>query len=413
MQKPVRWAEGRRLLFVVNEAYFFVSHRLAVARAARRAGFEVHVAAPVDHVWAPEDFDVTQLADEGFSFHPIPLNRRGINPLQDLQTLAALWRLSRRLRPDLVHNLTIKPVLYGGIVNRLLRTRGVVAAVPGLGQVFLLPGIRAALLRRLIVTLYRLSLNNPRSRVIVQNPDDGDRLLMFGAVAPARLALIRGSGVPLDQFALAEEEPGPPLVILPARLIWAKGIKEFVAAARRLRDEGIAGRFAILGDAKNDYPDAVSEAQLRRWHEEGVIEWWGRREDMPEVMRQCHVVCLPSKYGEGVPRVLIEAAATGRAIVTTDIPGCREIVRNDENGILVPPGDVEALSEALKRVLRDDALRRRFGTAGRKIAEHDFAIDSVVGKTFNIYRALLDADFSDNETTGAFSASASDSKARK
>jgi glycosyltransferase involved in cell wall biosynthesis len=377
------------LLYLVNEPYFFYSHRLPIARAAREHGFDVHIAAPDDHVWAPSDFDVDQFDAEGFHFHAIPLNRRGLNPFEDLKTVAALWRLLGELSPDLLHNVTIKPVLYGGILGRIRRTTGVVNAVPGLGHVFTSADHRSRLLRLLIGRLYRVSLGNPRCRAIVQNPDDGDALLRIGAIGTRRLILIPGSGVSMAEFTPAPEVDGPPLVILPARLIWAKGIAEFVEAARRLRRDGVAGRFALLGSANTDFPGAVPEAQLRQWHDEGVVEWWGRRTDMPQVYRQAHVVCLPSNYGEGVPRALIEAAAVGRAIVTTDIPGCRDIVRHGENGLLVATGDVDALAEALRRLLTDAAYRRQLGAKGRPIAEGEFTVESVVTQTLDIYHELL------------------------
>lgn len=410
MQEVKRWGEGLRLLYVVNEAYFFYSHRLPVARAARDLGFEVHIAAPANHVWAPTGFDVAQLRSEGFRFHPIPLSRRGLNPLQELRTVVALHRLLRTVRPNLLHNLTIKPVLYGGILARLLPSLGVVNAVPGLGHMFSSTSLGARLLQLLIVPLYRLSMGNPRCRTIVQNPDDGARLLKLGALPEQCLVLVRGSGVSMGEFSGAPESDDLPLVVLPARLIWAKGIAEFVEAARRLRGQGVAARFVLVGDAKKNYPGAVPEAQLRRWHDEGVVEWWGRREDMPEILRRSHVVCLPSDYGEGVPRVLIEAAAVGRAIVTTDVPGCREIVRHGENGLLVTAGDIDALTETLYCLLSDAEYRQRLGANGRRIAEGEFAVENVVARTLEIYRGLLATDDSD---ASASAASASSSKAKK
>lgn len=384
-----KWGAGRRLLFVVNETYFFYSHRLALARAAREAGFEIHVAAPADHVWAPDSFDITALAAEGFVYHAIPLYRRGINPLQDLRTFWALWRLYRRLRPSLIHHLTIKPVLYGGILARIMGDCGVLNAITGLGHIFSADSWRSKLLRGLIIRLYRLSLANRSSRTVVQNPDDGAQLVALGAISKNRVDLIRGSGVSLTEYTPHPESDGPALVILPARLIWAKGVGEFVAAAKQLRGEGLAARFALLGGAKKNYTGAVSEAQLRQIQDQGIVEWWGHREDMVDIYQQCHVVCLPTTYGEGVPRVLIEAAASGRAIVTTDVAGCRDIVVDGVNGRLVPPGDSAALADALRGLLQDAPLRRQLGAAGRDIARRGFSVESVVEQTLEVYRQLL------------------------
>ncbi len=377
-----------KLLYIVNESYFFMSHRLPIARAARAAGYQVHVAAPEDHVWAPEGFTVQALRDAGFAFHPIPLSRRGTNPWQEARTLIALWRLIRGLRPELVHLLTIKPLLYGGLAARLLGVPGVVAAVTGLGQVFVSSGATAGLLRRLAVMAYRVATGHPNGRVIVQNAGDMETLARSGAVKPERMVLIRGSGVSLSAFAPSPEPDGPPLVILPARMIWEKGVAEFVEAARLLRARGVEARFALIGDRKTSTPRAVPEPTLEKWSREGGVEWWGRRTDMARVFAGAHVVCLPSTYGEGVPKVLIEAAACGRPIVASDIPGCREITHQGENGLLVPPGDTEALAAALARLIENSDLRRRFGARGRELVEAGFSEDRVVRATLEVYRAL-------------------------
>ena len=377
-----------KLLYIVNESYFFMSHRLPIARAARAAGYQVHVAAPEDHVWAPEGFTVQALRDAGFAFHPIPLLRRGTNPWQEARTLIALWRLIRGLRPELVHLLTIKPLLYGGLAARLLGVPGVVAAVTGLGQVFVSSGATAGLLRRLAVMAYRVATGHPNGRVIVQNAGDMETLARSGAVKPERMVLIRGSGVSLSAFAPSPEPDGPPLVILPARMIWEKGVAEFVEAARLLRARGVEARFALVGDSKASNPRAVPQPTLEKWSREGGVEWWGRRTDMARVFAGAHVVCLPSTYGEGVPKVLIEAAACGRPIVACDIPGCREITHQGENGLLVPPGDTEALAAALARLIENSDLRRRFGARGRELVEAGFSEDRVVTATLEVYRAL-------------------------
>lgn len=377
------------LLFVVNEAYFFVSHRLAIAQAARGAGFSVHVASPLDHVWAPDDFRIGTLADHGITHHPIPLSRRGTNPFNDARTFAALFGLYRRLRPDIVHLLTVKPVLYGGLAARLAAVPAVAATITGLGQIFVAKGVRGSLLRACATTAYRLATSHVNAKVMFQNPEDLTRLTSLGAVCRSRTALIRGSGVDLTEFSPKPEPEGTMQVILPARMIWEKGIAEFVGAARQLKSEGIDARFALIGNTSPSNPSAVPEERLHQWADEAVVEWWGRREDMPDIMAQSHIVCLPSKYGEGVPKVLIEAAAAGRAIVTTDIPGCREMVRHDVNGLLVPPGDSQCLAKALRCLLSDPIRRARFGKAGREMAAAQFSIEQVVGSTLAAYDELL------------------------
>ncbi|MBM3516530.1 MAG: glycosyltransferase family 4 protein [Alphaproteobacteria bacterium] len=378
-----------RLLFVVNEAHFFASHRLAVAQAALDLGWEVHLAAPIDHVWAPRAFDIAAITRLGIIPHPLPLRRRGINPIEEARTLLALFALFRRLCPDLVHLITIKPVLYGGLAARAAGVPSMVAAVSGLGQVFTADGWHWAALSWLVCRLYALATAHGNGRVIVQNAGDRDVLIQRGAVARHRLEVIRGAGVSLEEFPVAPEPPGPPLIILAGRLLWEKGVGDFVAAARLLRARGVAARCVLVGDTHAAIASAVPRAQIERWASEGIIEWWGRREDMPAVLASCHVVCLPSRYGEGVPKILIEAAAVGRSIVASDTPGCREIVRHGETGLLTPPGDIAALAAALERLLGDAALRSAMGRRGHALVAAGFTTEAVVAQTMAIYERLL------------------------
>jgi len=381
----------RRILFVVNETYFFMTHRLPVARALLASGWEVHVAAPDDHVWAPVGFTVETLKTEGFHYHRIPLSRRGRNPFQEVRTLLSLWHLLRRLRPDMLHLLTIKPVIYGGLVARVARIPSVVSTITGLGQMFVEAGLATAMIRSLIIWLYRFALAHPNSRVIVQNSHDADVLIDAGAVDRQRVRLIRGSGVNLDDFTPTATPQGTTIVVLPARLIWEKGVGEFVAAAELLQQRECDARLALIGDTQKSNPRAVPRSQIEAWVANGTIEWWGRRTDMPEVFAQSAIVCLPTTYGEGVPKVLLEAAAAGRPIIASDIPGCREIVRHGENGILVPRSDPQALADAIFRLVNDHELRTRMGERGRKIAESDFGEAQVVEQTLGIYGEIMPA----------------------
>ncbi len=376
------------LLFVVNEAYFFVSHRLAIALEARRQGYDVHIAAPTDNVWAPEDYSVDELAGHGLTFHEIPISRRGTHPLQELRTFLALIRLYRRLRPDIVHHLTIKPNLYGGLAARLVGVPGAVYAITGLGQMFVATKGPLRIVRPLVLSIMRVAFGHGNARVIVQNASDREFLINNGVAELANTVLIQGSGVDLTLFKPAPEPLGDPVVILPSRLIWEKGIQEFVDAAKQLRAEGVAARFALVGNTHPSNPRAVPEETLRAWAADGVVEWWGRREDMPEVMAQSHIVCLPSKYGEGVPKVLLEAAAAGRAVVATDTPGCGEVMENGVEGILVPAADSAALASALRRLIAAPDERSVMGAAARVRAEAGFGIEAVVRRTLEIYREL-------------------------
>ena len=377
-----------KILFVVNEGFFFVSHRLPVARAAAKAGLNVHVAAPDDHVWAAEGFSNEAIEREGFTFHRIRLSRRGMNPFMELSAVWSILVLFRRTRPDLVHLITIKPVLYGGIAARLAGVPAVVFAITGLGHLFVAHDWYSRLVRRLVVRLYKLALRHRRSAVVVQNASDAATIQRFGIGRHEQFHLIEGSGVDLDVFSPSPERPGVPIVVLPARMIWEKGIKEFVEAATICKRNGVVARWVLIGGTHPSNERAVPEEQLRRWVDSEVVEWWGRREDMPGLLASAHVVCQPSKYGEGIPKVILEAAASARAIVTSDVPGCCDFVEDDVNGLIVPSGNASALASAVTRLLESDDLRQRLGRAARGKVENGFGVESVVRRTLDLYGAL-------------------------
>jgi glycosyltransferase involved in cell wall biosynthesis len=375
-------AEAPRILFVVNACWFFVSHRLPLARAAQRQGFVVHVAA------CPDD-TVTKLEAAGIVFHPLSFSRNGRHPLRELRTFLSLLALYRRLRPDLVHHVTIKPILYGGLAARIARIPAVVNAVAGLGYTFLARGQAASLFRDLVRFGYRKALSHSNQTVIFQNDDDRREFVSRGLVSPAETALIRGSGVDPDEFSPAAARDGRPLVVLPARLLWDKGVAEFVDAAAILKARGVEAQFALVGDPDPHNPASVGEDDLAAWRASGVVEVWGRSEDMPAVFRRAHIACLPS-YREGLPRALLEAASCGLPIVTTDVPGCRDVVRDGYNGYLVPPRAPHALADALEKLIRDAGARELMGRRGRALVLEQFTLDQVVSETLKLYRTRME-----------------------
>jgi len=374
-------AAPARILYLVTDDWYFASHRLPLARAAVAAGYDVTIACRVREHGA-------QLRAAGCSVVPFEISRSGIAPWTE-------WRcwhrvaLYRERQPDLVHHVALKPVLYGSFAARAAGVPNVVNALAGLGFLASSPSLKARLLRPVVGLALRGALRSERSRLIVQNPDDRAVLLSTGIVQAAQVILMGGVGVALDHFAPASEPPGPPIVLLPARMLWSKGIGIFVDAARTLRHQGVQARFVLAGRADPDNPAAVPVAQLQAWVAAGAIEWWGHREDVADVLRQSAVVCLPSTYGEGVPRGLLEAAATGRPIITTDTPGCRDVVHHDVSGLLVPPGDAAAFAAAVERLLRDPELRARFGAAGRALAVAEFSEERPIRRTLQLYRELL------------------------
>jgi glycosyltransferase involved in cell wall biosynthesis len=364
-----------RLVYFVTEDWYFCSHRLPLAVAARAAGFEVTVATRVRH-------HGEAIRAAGLDLQPFEIARGGMNPLTELATLWRLIRLYRRIRPDIAHHVAMKPVLYGSLAARLAGVPRVVNALAGMGWLFTSAGGAAAMLKALVRAAFRPLL--ARGIALVQNPDDAALLARLG-VPPARIRRIAGSGVDLARFHPAPEPPGTPVVVLPSRLLWDKGVGEFVAAARLLRARGVEARFVLAGDPDAANPASIPSAQITRWVEDGVVEHLGWVDDMPRVFAQAHIVCLPS-YREGLPKALIEAAAAGRPIVTTEVPGCREVVEDGVHGLRVPPRDAPALAEALARLIADPALRARLGAAARVRAEAEFGLDAVVAQTLALYR---------------------------
>jgi len=373
----------RRILFVVNHAGFFLSHRLPLALAAQRAGYDVIVA-------TPKSRHVPQIEAAGLAWTPLRLSRSGTRPWTEAMTLASLYGTYRRLRPDLVHHVTSKPVLYGTPVARLAGVRAVVNAISGMGSNFSHDLSGTGTLRSLLAVGYRTSLRHRNMRVIFQNESHRQEFIRRGWVRADQSVLIRGAGVDTGVFTPATTAPeGVPLVVLVSRMLHAKGIPEFVRAAERLRAEGVNARFALIGDPDPDNPDSVPESQLRVWHDEGAVEYWGRREDVAEVLRGAAIACLPTCLPEGVPKSLIEAAASGLPIVTTDIPGCRELVSDGVNGLIVPLRQVEPLAAALRTLLNDPALRARMGAAGRARVLEQYSLPRVIDAHLAVYGELL------------------------
>jgi len=371
-----------KLLFLQTEDYTFWSHRLPFARAAKKAGYEVVVA-------AHEEAHGERIRAEGFRLVSLPWRRSGINPFYELYLLWRIVRLYTAERPDLVHQVTMKPVLYGTFAAAIAGVPAVVNTFTGLGFVFISSGLKARALRVGIGAALRLALAKRGSRTIFQNKDDLALFIGGGLIAGDRAELIRGSGVDTAAFAPTPLPAGAPLVVLPARMLWDKGVGEFVSAARALRARGIDARFALVGDADEANPAAVPPAKLAEWKAEGAVEWWGHRADMDEVYRQASVVCLPS-YREGLPKALMEAAACGRALAAADVPGCREVVVHDDTGLLFAVRDAAGLAAALERLLGDSALRARLGAGARTLAVSAFAQEKVVEQTLKVYRRLLE-----------------------
>jgi glycosyltransferase involved in cell wall biosynthesis len=369
---------------VVTEDWYFLSHRLELAREAARRGLRVTIATGPGERSA----DIRQA---GFEHLVFPLDRRSLNVWREMQTLRALTALMRDLRPSLVHLVAAKPIMYGNIAARLAGGPPVLNAVAGLGYLYMGGGVGRRVLRAAYELTFRtLVRRRSEARVLVQNPDDAQFLLERGMVKPEQLVVITGSGVDIQRFAPSPEPSGTPTVVLMhSRMLWDKGVSELVEAARQLRARGVSNFVVRLaGDPDPHNPASIPLEQLRAWSNEGVVEWIGRSDDIPAELRRCHIACLPS-YREGAPLSLLEAAASGRPIVTTDVPGCREVVHHDRNGLLVPVRDARGLADALERLILDGDLRRRLGACGRERAEREYSKEVVNDKIISTYFQMM------------------------
>lgn len=370
-----------KLLMILNVDWAFISHRLPIAEAAAEAGWDVHIATTLtEHSAKLDAYD--------FTIHGAPINRGSWNPLELAKALAKYWSIIRAVRPDVVHLVTIKPVLLGGLAARLLRVPGVVFAVAGLGHVFIARSMLGKVRRTLVRTLYRLAMSRGNKVVIFQNSQDEAELVGLGCVRDDEVMRLPGSGFDVDQFEVSEIPSGRPVFLLASRLIKTKGVMEFANAAAMLRGEGLEAEFLLVGSPDTENPEGLSSRELDALRAYGAVKVLGHRDDVPELMRAAWVVVLPSYYGEGLPKVLIEAAAVGRAVITTDSPGCRDAIEDGVTGLLVPERDVPALASAMRTFAKDKAMVEEFGLRGRRRAESMFRIQDIVAQHLEAYDLL-------------------------
>jgi glycosyltransferase involved in cell wall biosynthesis len=368
----------KKLVFCVFPISFFISHRLPIALEALQKGYEVHLVSTTG-----EGEEVIKNA--GIILHKIEITRSKANIFQECRTIKSIYSIYKKINPDIVHNITIKPVLYSTLAARLTNVSAIVNAFSGLGYIFIARGFKATVARILVIIAYKTILRHSNLRSIVQNQDDKQYLISKSIIKSEQTVLIRGSGVNLQEYLPTSEPTGIPVVILPARLLKDKGVVEFAKAAKILRDKGKNIRMVLVGEVDMGNPSSVTKEELKQWVDDGFVEHWGFCQDMAKVFKKANIVCLPS-YREGLPKSLIEACAAGRAIITTNVPGCREMVdRENENGVLIAVKDVQALAKAIEDLVNNPEKRSAMGTNGRKLAESEFSIDTVVNKTLSIY----------------------------
>lgn len=372
---------NKRILIVSNDAWFFVSHRLPIAKAIVNAGATCHVA-------AHHDATVEQILATGSHFHNWQIAPRGKSIFHELKSMYSLFNIIRSVDPHIIHLVTIKPVLYGGLLARLLRVKSVVFAISGLGYLFQDKSSPKSPLQRLAMLMYRIVTGHSNASIIVQNNSDRAFFTEALNIEEKRVHKLPGSGVNLTQFANTTKENDIPLVVLTARMLHDKGINYFVEAAELIQQQGVKARFALIGYSDPENPRSVPLKQLQQWHDDGTIEYWGHRDDIPQILQSADIYCLPTIYGEGLPKSILEGLACGCAVVTTDWPGCNEVIKHEVNGLLVPPKNTDALCKALISLINDPNKRKMLGIAGRKTVANGYSVETVVDKTLSIYTSL-------------------------
>lgn len=371
----------KKIVYVVNTIEFFNSHRLPIADEAFNQGYNIHILA---NMKAPGG-----MKRAGFTYHHVGFSRSGQNIFYELFTFLRLIVLFYKIKPDLVHLVTIKPVLYGGLAARIVGIKAVVAAISGLGSVFSASKGLSLMRMRFVNLFYRIALMHDNPVVIFQNEDDRQKLLLAGAVGKEKTRLIRGSGVSLSDYPVLPEPEGIIIVSMAARLLKEKGVREFVDAARILKLRNIPVTMQVIGSPDLGNPSSVTQEEISKWEEESIAHFLGYRTDIASLYSRSNIVCLPSYYGEGLPKSLVEAAACGRAVITTDMPGCRDAIVPGKTGILVPVKDSLILADRIEALIKDSFARRQMGKAGRKLAEEAFTIEQIVQEHMDIYQELL------------------------
>lgn len=371
-----------RIVFVVNSVSFFISHRLLLANEAAKRGLDVHVISPQ----CPPSYSQCH---PKVKFHRVPFSRGSGNPFGDVATIVRLYLLFVKLKPDIIHSITLKAIFLGGLAGRMARVNGAVFAISGLGTTFLSHGRWSRIRAWLILKVLWFLFQSNRSLVIVQNSSDRDLLVESKVASEASIALIHGSGIDLQQFRYVQEPSYDQIyVVMASRLLLDKGVNEFVEAARILADRGTEVVMRLIGGLDLQNKSCLPTALLEKFKNEGIVELLGHRSDIAEQYSNCNIVCLPS-YREGLPKSLIEAAASGRAIVTTDVPGCRDAVINNVTGLLVPVKDPKAIADAIEYLCYETQTRIGMGLAARKLAEKRFGQEKTIEDHFRLYNELL------------------------
>ena len=371
----------KRLLFIISEDWYFVSHRLHLAVSAIKAGYSV---ALLSHYTKHQE----KIKLAGIETINWPLNRGSKNLIKEIISIKGIVSTIRQFQPSLIHSVAMKPVLYSGIACKMIGLRNRVFALAGLGFIFTSDKRSAKYLRPIIKYSFKFLFKGDKTRLILQNPEDQAALSTANIINENNVSLIRGSGVNMNLYSFSKIPEGTPIIMLPARMLWDKGVGEFVKVAKILKQSGIKARFVLVGSPDVHNPETINDFQLKNWENDEIIEWWGQKEDMAKVYYQSTIVCLPS-YREGLPKSLLEAASCGRPIVTYDVPGCREIVKDGYNGYLVQLKSIDGLVQAISQLINYYELCVQMGKNGRKLVKKHFSQEQIANETLAVWEEVL------------------------
>ncbi len=365
------------LAYVVNNPAFFLSHRLELAKKAQQRGYRVVV-------FAPKSPEIMEISRHGFEVEELRLNRKSLNPFSELMTLFDLFIKIKKWRPHVIHGISVKPVIYSSLIGIFFPDSYFVHTITGLGFSFTRSGVVGAALRRLIGLLFKISFSKDNLKVIFQNYEDQKLFLERGWVKESKTVVIRGSGVDINKFQISPLPPGLTVILFPSRMVKDKGLFELVDACKRLYQQGEKFKLVLAGSIDSNSRAEISEQQINNWISLGFVEWLGFQSDMNKIYRSSHIVCLPS-YREGLSLALLEAAACGRPIVTTDEPGCRDVVIPNASGLIVPAREVTPLKDALKTLLNSREKLEAMGLVGRTLVTENYSLDRVISATLELY----------------------------
>lgn len=372
-----------KVIILVNNLKFFITHRFPIAEALNKKGYKIVIA-----YGESENEDINFLHKRGLETFYIPIYRGSINLFKECKTFFKILRFFIEQKPDLVHLVTIKPYLYGGIISRLTNVPNVVSAVSGLGSLFISKSLKIKSLKLLLYPMFKIAFNHKNQKTIFHNNDDLNYLLRWGVINARKTILVKGSGVNLKNFHHLKEYPGLPVVCFSARLLRDKGVIEFILASKIIKNEGIKARFIIAGDLDKQNPTGLKLDELENLNKDNCVEFLGYQDDIPDLFSKSHIICLPS-YREGMPKSLLEAAAASRSIVTTDVPGCRDAIIPNKTGLLVPIKNAKKLAEAIKFLINHPKKRTLMGKEGRRLAEKEYKIEKIIQNHLDIYEELF------------------------